>query len=52
MDISRRRLLMSFCCAVRATYYNLFDPGDLLCFWCGCDINPQRQGYFVWGGRA
>jgi hypothetical protein len=30
-------------------YYNLFDPGDLLCFWCGC---AERQEYFVWGGRA
>jgi hypothetical protein len=33
-------------------YYDLFDPGDLLCFWCGCDLNPYRQEYYVWRGRA
>jgi hypothetical protein len=30
-------------------YYNFFDPGDLLCFWCGCDIDLGRQVYFIWG---
>jgi hypothetical protein len=30
-------------------YYFMFDPGDLLCFWCWCEINPDDRRAYIHG---